>query len=135
MSEKEVSLLEERIKRSGKIIEATVAARNKSLKTPSPVPTTPEPQEKYLQPFYFLVSTCYRIEPVEVEKPLTPVDVPVVESSPPRSSIPKFSGPFSLDMGRYRATPRSSLKRPRVARPDLSSLEQDVKMPEYTTSK
>ena len=70
------------------------------------------------------------------EKPPSPVPVPVsMTTSPMGSSLPKFTGPFSLDMKKYSAQPRSHLIRPRVSRPDLSGLEGDIKMPSYTTSK
>lgn len=71
-----------------------------------------------------------------VEKPPSPVPVPVaITTSPKGSFLPKFTGPFSLDMKKYSTPSRSHLIRPRVPHPDLSGLEGDIKIPSYTTSR
>ena len=58
LSEKDVSLLEERIKRSGKVVQQQQQQQQQlaKSKTPSPLPSTPEPEIKYIK---FILNISY----------------------------------------------------------------------------
>ena len=66
--------------------------------------------------------------------PVLPEPAVIKPKTSPRSGIPTFSGPFSINMEKYKP-PTKRLARPKVPQPDLSMFRKEEKMKEYTTSK
>lgn len=130
LSEKDLSLLEERIRRSGKKQQETIKET-----IPVVVTSTPEPSIEVVTPVDDNIIEEERTQQsspplpaLRTQESSPPLPTSSAVSSQPRSQLPTFTGPFKIDLERYKP-PKLNYTKPKRVNVDMSCFEGDDSIP------